>query len=69
MIVALRRFFRRFRPRVVEISIVEESTGRLLLRVDEKTVSTLTVLQGHPGLFIQRFMSSTSLVLSVRVIE
>lgn len=35
MIAAFRRFFRRFSPRVVEISIIEERTGSLLLRAAE----------------------------------
>lgn len=68
MIAAFRRFFRRFSPRVVEISVIEERTGSSLLRVDEKTIATLAALQGHPGVFEQKFLSTAPLRLCVRVI-
>lgn len=62
---ALRRFFRRFQPRVLHVQVIDNKTGAVCLDVDEKSLSMLAALQGHPGIFDHRFSGEVRLLIRV----
>lgn len=68
MIAALRRFFRRFQPRVLRITVID-STGATLLDVSETACAMLASLQGHPGMLVNDFASTRPLRLVITVVS